>query len=296
MNFSIEVHDKRMEEAVDSGATLERVASGFRFLEGPVWDPYEKTLIFSDIMGNGLFRKDPDDSIAIFRENSYLANGNTYDRSGRLLTCEHGTSRVTRLEKDGTTTVLASHYDGRELNSPNDIIVSRDGSVFFTDPMPGRMARVGIPREQELDFQGVFRIDPEGVLHLLADDFSKPNGLCLSLDEQFLYVNDTDLQHIRRFRVTSGGELTDGRVWVDLHGDEPGVADGMKFDSRGYLYCSGPGGVQVYDSDANLIGRLLTPEIAANFTWGDENLCSLYFTATTSLYRLPVKIPGIALF
>ena len=168
-----------MNEIVGSGSALERVASGFRFLEGPVWNPYEKTLIFSDIMGNGLFKKDPDDSISIFRENSYLANGNTYDRSGRLLTCEHGTSRVTRLEKDGSMSVLAAHYQGRELNSPNDIIVSRDGSVYFTDPMPGRMARVGIPREQELDFQGVFRIDPEGTLHLLVDDFSKPNGLCL---------------------------------------------------------------------------------------------------------------------
>ncbi len=296
MNFSIEVHDTRIGEIVEAGTPLEKVASGFRFLEGPVWDPYDRTLIFSDIMGNGLFLKDSDDVISVFRENSYLANGNTYDQSGRLLTCEHGTSRVTRTEKDGTYAVLASHYQGKELNSPNDIIVARDGSVFFTDPTPGRMARVGIPREQELDFQGVFRIDPQGQLHLLADDFSKPNGLCLSLDERFLYVNDTDLQHIRRFTLTADGVLEDGRVWVELHGDEPGVADGMKIDSQGYLYCSGPGGVQVYDSEAELIGRLLTPEIAANFTWGDDDLCSLYLTATTSLYRLRMKIPGRALF
>ncbi len=296
MDFSIEVHDKRMAEIVDSDSSLEKVATGFRFLEGPVWDPYEKSLIFSDIMGNGLFLKDRQDSISVFRENSYLANGNTYDRSGRLLTCEHGTSRVTRLEKDGTSVVLASHYQGKELNSPNDIIVSGNGSIFFTDPTPGRMARVGIPRKQDLDFQGVFRIDPQGTLHLLADDFSKPNGLCLSLDEQFLYVNDTDLQHIRRFKVTPEGGLEDGRIWVELHGDEPGVADGMKFDSAGFLYCSGPGGVQVYDTEAKLIGRLLTPEIAANFTWGDEDLCSLYLAATTSLYRLRVNIPGNPLF
>jgi gluconolactonase len=296
MDFSVEIHDERMGEIVDADTPLEQVATGFRFLEGPVWDPYQKTLIFSDIMGNGLFCKDRHQSISIFRENSYLANGNTYDRSGRLLTCEHGTSRVTRLEKDGTTTILASHYLGRELNSPNDIIVARDGSVFFTDPTPGRMARVGIPREQDLDFQGVYRIDPEGQLHLLVDDFSKPNGLCLSLDEKFLYVNDTDLQHIRRFRLTAEGALTDGLLWAELHGDEPGVADGMKFDSEGYLYCSGPGGVQIYDSDAKLVGRLLTPEVAANFTWGDEDLCSLYLAATTSLYRLRVRIPGVALF
>ena len=141
MDFSVEVHDTRMEEIVDTTISLERVASGFRFLEGPVWDPYEKTLIFSDIMGNGLFLKDRHDSISVFRENSYLANGNTYDRSGRLLTCEHGTSRVTRMEKDGSSVVLASHYQGKELNSPNDIIVSGDGSILFTDPTPGRMAR-----------------------------------------------------------------------------------------------------------------------------------------------------------
>ena len=296
MDFAIEHHDRRMAEIIDGDAELEQVATGFRFLEGPVWDPYEKSLIFSDIMGNGLFKKDQQDVISIFRENSYLANGNTYDRSGRLLTCEHGTSRVTRLEKDGSTTILASHFQGKELNSPNDIIVSRDDSVFFTDPTPGRMARVGIPREQDLDFQGVFRIDPHGNLHLLVDDFSKPNGLCLSLDEQYLYVNDTDRQHIRRFRLSSDGSLTDGRLWVDLFGEEPGVADGMKFDSHGYLYCSGPGGVQVYDSEAQLIGRLLTPEVAANFTWGDADLYSLYLTATSSLYRVRVKVPGNPLF
>ncbi len=296
MNFRIETHDQRFDQIIEKRTSLEKVAGGFRFLEGPVWDPHSKRLIFSDIMGNGLFLKDSDDAITIYRENSYLANGNTYDLTGRLLTCEHGTSRVTRLENDGSTTILASHYQGKELNSPNDIVVAGDGSIYFTDPTPGRMARVGIPREQELDFQGVFRIDPEGNLHLLVDDFSKPNGLCFSNDEKFLYVNDTDHQHIRCFDVQEDGSLTGGRLWVELYGDEQGVADGMKFDSKGYLYCSGPGGIQVYDSDAHLIGRLLTPEIAANFTWGDSDLCSLYMTATTSLYRLRVKIPGKPLF
>ena len=296
MDFTLETHDTRLNDIVEDTISLEKVAGGFRFLEGPVWDPHRQTLIFSDIMGNGLFIKDTNDRIAIYRENSYLANGNTYDRLGRLLTCEHGTSRVTREETDGSRTILASHYDGKELNSPNDIIVSSSDSVFFTDPLPGRMERVGIPRDQELDFQGVFRIDPGGQLHLLADDFSKPNGLCFSLDEKYLYVNDTDLQHIRRFTVNQDGSLGGGDIWVELHGKEPGVADGMKFDSQGYLYCSGPGGIQVYDDQANFIGRMLTPEIAANFTWGDTDLCSLYMTATTSLYRLRVKIPGNPLF
>lgn len=298
MQFKIEKHDERIDEIVSCDQVLEPVATGFRFLEGPVWHPAERTLIFSDIMGNALFKKYPDDSIAIFRENSYLANGNTYDLEGRLLTCEHGTSRVTRSENDGAYTVLASRYLGKELNSPNDIVVASDGSIYFTDPNPGRMARVGIPREQELDFQGVFRIGVDGELTLLVDDFSKPNGLCFSNDGKKLFINDTDRQHIRCFDVEDNGMLSGGAVWADLliTGDEPGVADGMKFDSAGYLYCSGPGGVQIFDEEAKLIGRLLTPEVAANFAWGDVDLKSLYLTASTSLYRLRLKIPGKKLF
>jgi gluconolactonase len=296
MDFKIDVHDERMAGLVDLDQSLECVATGFRFLEGPVWHPQDRTLIFSDIMGNGLFRKDHNDAISLFRENSYLANGNTYDRQGRLLTCEHGTSRVTRLEKDSSITVLASHYEGKELNSPNDIVVKADGSIYFTDPNPGRMARVGIPREQELSFQGVYKIDPDGTLTLLVDDLSKPNGLCFSPDEKQLFINDTDHQHIRCFDVTPEGLLENGRLWSDLFGKEPGVADGMKFDSQGNLYCSGPGGIQVFDTEANLLGRLLTPEIAANFTWGDVDFCSIYMAATTSLYRLRVKVAGTPLF
>ena len=296
MDFTVEIHDERMEQLVDRGQGLEKVAGGFRFLEGPAWHPADRTLIFSDIMGNGLFRKEPDGQITLFRENSYLANGNTYDSGGRLLTCEHGTSRVTRLEKDGTVTILASHFQAMELNSPNDIVVKSDGAVYFTDPNPGRMARVGIPRKQELPFQGVYRIDPEGELTLLVDDFSKPNGLCFSNDEKYLFINDTDRQHIRRFRVEDDGSINDGELWAELYGAEDGVADGMKFDSQAHLFCSGPGGIQVFDEEANLLGRLLTPEVAANFTWGDSDLCSLYMTATTSLYRLRVKVPGKALF
>lgn len=298
MDFKIEKFDDRIDVIVDANSALERVVTGFRFLEGPVWHHADRTLIFSDIMGNGLFLKDTQDRVSIFRENSYLANGNTYDREGRLLTCEHGTSRVTRLEADGSSVVLASHYEGKELNSPNDIVVASDGSIYFTDPNPGRMPRVGIPREQELSFQGVYRIDTGGNLTLLVDDFSKPNGLCFSNDGKQLFINDTDHQHVRCFDVTANGLLTGGRLWADLHitGGEPGVADGMKFDTAGFLYCSGPGGIQIFDDKANLIARLLTPEVAANFAWGDEDLCSLYMTATTSLYRLRMKIPGKKLF
>ena len=301
MKFSIESHHPLFERIIDKKAELEKVQGGFRFLEGPVWHPGEAALIFSDIMGNALFKLVAENSgttpdIRVIRENSYLANGNTYDRQGRLLTCEHGTSRVTRLEPDGSVSVLASHYKGKELNSPNDIIVSTGGTVYFTDPNPGRCARVGIPRKQELDFQGVYAIGPDGTLKLLTDDFSKPNGLCLSLDEKQLFVNDTDRQHIRVFDLNSDGYLENGRVWADLCGDEPGVADGMKLDVKGHLYCSGPGGIQVFGPDATLLGRLLTPEVTANFAWGGNDLRTLYLTATTGLYRIPLNIPGLPLF
>lgn len=298
MDFRVEKYDDRADAIVDAGSTLERVATGFRFLEGPIWHPVNRTLHFSDIKGNGIYRKEADDTITLFRDNSHLANGNTYDHDGRILTCEHGTSRVTRTEHDGSLTVLATHYDNKQLNSPNDIVVASDGSIYFTDPASGRTEQYGIPREQDLDFQGVYRLDPKGNLTLLVDDFAKPNGLCFSEDEQMLFVNDTDRQHIRCFDVATNGTLSGGRLWTDLYKEkeEPGVADGMKFDSAGYLYCSGPGGIQIFDRDASLVARLRTPEVAANFAWGDDDLLSLYMTATTSLYRLRMKITGKRLF
>lgn len=296
MDFKLEVHDKTFDQIIFPQQDLHAIATGFRFLEGPVWHPRNNTLIFSDIMANGLFCRDASGTVSLFRENSFLANGNTYDRSGRLITCEHGTSRVTRQEPDGTVTVLASHYQERQLNSPNDVIVARDGAIFFTDPNPGRMGRVGIPRDQDLPFQGVFRIAPDGGLSLVSDDFSKPNGLCLSLDETHLFVNDTDRGYIRCFDLGPDGSVSGGDVWAELYGSEPGVADGMKFDSQGRLFCAGPGGIQVFDGQARLLGRILMPEVAANFTWGDADLRSLYITATTSLYRLRVNVAGNPLF
>ena len=225
-----------------------------------------------------------------------MANGNTYDRSGRIVTCEHATSRVTRTEQNGEVSVLASHYQGKELNSPNDIVVKKDGAIYFTDPNPGRCARVGVPREQELPFQGVYRYtEPEG-LTLLVDDFSKPNGLCFSLDERHLFINDTDHQHIRRFDVNDDGSINNGCLWADLQGNEPGVADGMKVDEQGHLFCSGPGGIHIFDHKAKLLGRILTPEVTANFTWGDTDMRSIFLAATTTLYRIRVKIPGLRLF
>ena len=299
MKVKLDIRDERVRQIIDADAELERVADGFRFLEGPIWNPSQNCLMFSDILGNGIYRWNAQDGVTLFRANSYMANGNTYDLQGNILTCEHATSRVTCTKPDGTYAVLASHYEGKQLNSPNDIVVKRDGAIYFTDPASGRSAGYGVPRKQELPFQGVYRLNPENQsLTLLVDDFSKPNGLCFSSDETRLFVNDTDRQHIRVFDVKADGTLASGRLWAELPeaGKDRGVADGMKIDTAGHLFCSGPGGIQIFDEYAVCLGRILTPEFAANFTWGAEDMRSLFITAKTSLYRLKVNVPGRKLF
>ena len=276
---------------------MERLATGYGFIEGPVWHPYEKWLVFSDIPAGRMHRRLASGAIELFREPSGMANGNTLDRQGRLVTCEHATSRVTRAEPNGTTTILATHYRDRQLNSPNDIVVATGGSIYFTDPSYGRVEFYGVPRPQELSFQGVYRIDGDGGrLTLLADDFVQPNGLCFSLDESRLFVNDTERGHVRVFGVEANGDLNGGAVWAVTEGDEPGSPDGMKIDSRGNLYCTGPGGIHVFDASGELLGVIATPEYCANFTFGDDDFRSLYIAASTSLYRLRVRVPGLRLF
>ncbi len=278
-------------------AELETLASGLGFTEGPIWHPYEKWLVFSDMPEDRMYIRQPGGDIESFRRPSNKANGNTLDREGRIVTCEHATSRVTRLDHDGSITVIATHYQGKELNSPNDIVVATGGAIYFTDPTYGRMEYYGVLREPELGFQGVYRVDPDGSrLTLLVDDFVQPNGLCFSLDESRLFVNDTERQHIRVFSVTSSGELTGGAVWAETTGDAPGAPDGMKIDSCGNVYCCGPGGIHVFDPSGNVLGVIRTPEPCANFTFGDEDLKSLYITASSLLLRLRVRVPGLRLF
>ena len=214
-----------------------------------------------------------------------------------MLTCHHATSRVTRVEHDGSIKVIASHYQGKQLNSPNDIVVKSDGAIYFTDPMSGRSERYGVPRESDLGFAGVYRLEPEsGELILLVDDFELPNGLCFSLDEKQLYINDTRRFHIRVFDVLDDGTITNGRIWAETTGEGIGVPDGMKFDSAGNLYSCGPGGIHVFDADATCLGRILIPEHTTNFIRGDTDYKSLYITAATSVYRLRMTIPGNPLF
>jgi gluconolactonase len=292
-----EVRDPRLHSVVSATAELKRVATGFMFTEGPLWHPTQKFLLFSDMPGNIIRRWTPTGGVTPFRQPSNMANGLTYDREGRLLACEHSTSRVTRTEPDGSITALATHWDCKELNSPNDIVVDRAGAIYFTDPIYGRVEYYGVPREPELSFRGVYRIDPkDGNLALLADDFSQPNGLCFSLDEKQLFVNDTERSHIRVFDVSPDGKLTSSRVFAETTGEGEGAPDGMKIDSVGNLLCCAQGGVHVFDLSGVCLGVIRVPEPAANLTWGADDLRTLFVTASSSLYRIAVEVPGRPVF
>ena len=296
--MSAEIRDPAFAEIVGGAdLPLEKLADGFEFTEGPIWHPYEKHLTFSDMPNDHMRRWSAAGGITTFRKPCNRSNGNTYDRQGRMLTCEHATSRVTRTAADGTLTVLASHYNGQELNSPNDIVVKSDGHIYFTDPTYGRMPYYGVERPTQLTFQGVYRMDEDGGnLTLLAADFQQPNGLCFSPDEHRLFVNDTERMHIRVFDVRSDGRLSGGSVWAELTGEGQGGPDGMKIDSAGNLYCCGPGGVHVFAPDAHCLGVIRVPEVVANFTWGEDDMQSLFLTASGSLYRARVRTAGVPLF
>ncbi len=295
--MTVEIRNERFRSVVGDDVDVETMATGFEFTEGPIWHPSAHFLIFSDMPGDHMRRWSVSDGISTFRKPSNKANGNAYDQEGRIVTCEHATSRVTRTEKDGSITVLATHWKDQELNSPNDIVVKRDGAIYFTDPSFGRLEYFGVPREQDLSFQGVYRLEPSnGALELLTDDIFQPNGLCFSLDESRLFINDTERQHIRVFDVEADGTITGGRIWAQPTGEGEGVPDGMKIDTHENLYCTGPGGIHVFDPDANCLGVIHVPEVVANFTWGDEDMCSIFITASTSLYRVRVKVPGVKAF
>lgn len=293
----LDVRNQRLLELITADTLLKRIAAGFVFTEGPAWDRTTDSLIFSDIIGNTIYRWSQHNGLHVFRQPSNMANGNALDRDGRLLTCEHATSRVTRTQPDGTIEVLASHYNGKELNSPNDLVVHGNGAIYFTDPMSGRSARYGVERASEVGVQGVYRIDPQNrTLTLLVDDFVLPNGLCFSRDEQQLYVNDTRRGHIRVFDVRSDGTLAGARVWADVIGDGEGAPDGMKLDEQGNVWCTGPGGLHVFAPDARCLGVIRLPERVANFAWGDADCCTLYITASTSVYAIRTTIAGHRIF
>ena len=262
------------------GEELRRLGQGFGFLEGPIWCPAVGGLVFSDIPNDRLHLWTPEQGISVFREPSGNANGNTLDPQGRLLTCEHRNRRVSRREADGSMTALADRYQGRRLNSPNDITVQRDGTLWFSDPPYGIQ-----PADQELPGCYVFRLDPDGSLNVAADDFLKPNGLCFSPDESILYVSDThnDRHHIRRFEVGPGKRLSGGEVFAVI---APGKSDGFRIDAAGRVFTSSGEGIWVLSPAGERLGKILVPEVPSNCAFGGPAMDTLFITARTSLYAI----------
>ncbi len=284
--------------AIPADSKLEEIAGNFGFTEGPIWHPSEHWLMFSDIQESHQYKWSEGEGLRVFRTPSNQANGNFFDRAGRVISCEHAASQLVRHEHDGKLVVpLATHYAGKELNSPNDVICDSKGRIWFTDPSFGRIREdLGILRDQELPYQGVFRLDPDGTLALVADDFQQPNGLCLSADESRLFVNDSWGGHIRVMDVAEDGRLTDARVWADVTGEGEGVPDGMKTTTEGHILCNGPGGVHLFDADATCLGVILTPQKSTNFCFGGPAFRTLFITASTSVYRIETALTGLAMF
>jgi gluconolactonase len=283
----LQANSPQFKKLFPKNVKLEKVATGFQFTEGPIWIAQEKCLLFSDIPANRIYRL-KNNQVTIFKEPSHNSNGLTRDLQGRLIACEHGERRVTRLETDGSLTILASMFQGKKLNSPNDVVVKSDGYIYFTDPPYGIR-----PEQQEQALQGVYRLSPDGQeIILLVADFIKPNGLAFSPDESKLYVDDSEAKHIRVFDVLTNGTLDRGRVFYDMKTEKKGLPDGMKIDREGNIFCTGGGGVWVFSPEGEHLGTILTPEIPANCAWGDSDRCSLYITAQTSLYKIRLLIPG----
>lgn len=288
-----------IEDLVDSTHAVERVVAGRVFTEGPIWMD-DGSLWFSDIPADQLWHWHPDDGIELLRSPNNKGNGMTRDNEGRLIVCEHATSTVARRTGDGMEREpVATHFGGAELNSPNDVVVTRDGALVFTDPSFGRTrGDMGVLRDVPQPHQGVYRT-AGGETELLVADMAQPNGLCLSPDESLLYVGDTERAHIRAFRYDGGtaaaplagaGTFASGISEVDTHDDN--YVDGLKVDELGNVYVTAPGGVWVYAPDGTRIGSVEIPEPAANLNWGGEGWRSLFITANTSVYRVRMKVSG----
>ena len=300
MDPMIEVLDTRLLRLIPDDAEIERIAGGFAFTEGPIWRGDH--LLFSDIPNNRIVRWDegPEGpSVSTFRFPSGRSNGLTLDKQGRLIACEHQGRRVSITQADGSVESLAETYDGKRLNSPNDVAVRSDGIVYFTDPPYGLLVSDANPVEadipSELGFNGLYRVLSDGTVELLADDFVRPNGLAFTPDEQILYVDDTHARHIRAFDVAEDGSLSNDRVFFTYLGvaDENGP-DGMKIDVEGNLWVTGPGSTWVVSDQGDALGRIRPPEHPANVGFGGADWKTLFLTAATSVYRLRVNVAGIA--
>jgi gluconolactonase len=272
---------------IGNNAKVEKLSGGFKFTEGPLWQR-RGFLLFSDIPTNTIYQWTPDGKISVFRRPAGHPNGNTLDREVRLITAEHD-RRLVRTEKDGTVSILAERYEGKRLNSPNDVVVKSDSSIYFTDPPYGISKK-----QEELGFYGVYRLAAGGTLKLLTKEMVRPNGLAFSPDEKKLYVSDSQKGHIRVFQVKADGTLAHGRVFAQLKGPtNKGVPDGMKVDVKGNVYCSGPEGVWIFSNAGQMLGKIILPEVVTNLAWGDKDYKMLYITAGTSLYRIRLNIAGV---
>lgn len=285
---------------VAANVEVEKLATGFTFTEGPIWHP-DGYLLFSDMPEDVRRKWSEADGIVEVMKPANKCNGMTLDADLKLVVCEHWTSHVVRvaLNPDGTESgrdVVASHFGGKELNSPNDVVVMSDGAIYFSDPPYGRMDVYGNPREQEMSFQGVYRIDPgTGEVQLLIDDFAMPNGLAFSPDESILYINDSERCHVRMFDVAADGSLTNGRMLLEGIGTgnmADGIPDGMKCDREGNVWVTGPHGVWVINPDGEHLGVVEIPEHVGNLNWGGPRWDELYVPSSTSLYRFRTKTSG----
>lgn len=293
--------DPRFEQCIIGHARIERLWTGARWSEGPAWFAAGRYLVWSDIPNNRILRYDEcSGAVAVFRQPSNNANGNTVDREGRLVTCEHLARRVTRTEHDGTITVLSDSHNGKQLNSPNDVVVKSDGSIWFTDPSYGILFDYeGKRAESEIGRCNVYRIDPAtGKTAIVADDFEKPNGLAFNPDESILYVADTGQthktggpKHIRKLAV-EGDSLGRSQVFAEC---TAGLFDGFRVDAEGRVWTSAADGVHCHDPDGSLIGKVRIPELVANLCFGGPQLNRLFICGATSLYSVYLAINGQSL-
>ena len=298
MSGAFEVYDERFRVLLLPDSRVEKLAEGCIWAEGPVWLP-DDSVVWSDIPNNRMLRWSAASGVSVFREPSNFSNGNTLDRQGRMVTCEHGGRRVTRTEADGSIVVLADSFRGGRFNSPNDVVVRPDDSIWFTDPPygiePGKGE--GYPGESEQDGNHVYRLDAgSGEVTQVIDDMDRPNGLAFAPDGRRLYVSDTGAthdpqgpHHIRVYEVVDGVSLTNGRLFAEI---SPGLSDGFRFDSNGYLFTSSMDSIQVYTQAGECLGKILVPEKSANCCFGGPQRDRLYITATSSLYVIRLNTRG----
>ena len=279
---------------IDTNTPIETIVKDRIFTEGPVWDEANERLLFSDIPANTIYSWSAADGLDVYRKPSGFANGLAFDSASNLIACEHQTRAITLDGGDGHAIVLAERFDGKKLNSPNDVIIASDGSILFTDPIYGLREGSGGPARQELSYQGVYRYSPdEEKLFLLTDSFERPNGLAFSIDQKRVFIADTVRQHIRVFSINQEWELLGGEIWAELVDDDfTGRPDGMKLDKSGNLFSTGPGGIWVFKPDGELIGRIFLPDKTSNLNWGDADRKTLYITCSTKVYRIRTQTSG----